>query len=233
MGIATILNSFPRPNRVLAPVLVLIACTSASAGPVFHNGSVTSGGTGEVAIDFFTDSPDGALFTATNFRENASLISTYEYQAPVEPPLLFFALAIRNSTAIAWQSFHVDLFGADFFGFNHGIPGGPLARTLDPVVFGGIGSQDILLAVPDNPGAISISSSGIQRDGENASLWIFFDDVVDPDESFQLAFWIDDVGLSETNFTMHQAPIPVPEPGSLLLGLFAFGALLPAKKRSR
>lgn len=214
-----------------AVVLVTLACGSVGADVVFHNGSVASGGTNAVQIDFFTDSPDGALFAATNFRENATLIHQYAYQPPVEPPVLFFELAVRNSTDIAWKDFHVDLFGADFFGFNVGFPGGPLAREVDPVVREGIGPEDILFRDPANPNAIEVESSMIVRDGQDASLWMFFDDFVDPGEAFQLSFRVNDVGIAELDYTMHQAPSVIPAPGAALLGMLGFTTMAWAKKR--
>ena len=188
----------------------LLLCSTARADVVVHNGSVASGGTGEVQIDFFSASVDGGLFAATNFRENVTHTFEYDYEPPIEPPVLFFQLAIRNSTDIAWKDYHIDLTGADFFGFSDFPDPAELVPEINPVVFEGTGNDEILFRTAgDNQ--VTVESSMIERDGENASLWIFFDDLVDPGEAFQLAFRIDDVGTPDPDFVMDHAPSVISE----------------------
>lgn len=207
-----------------AMALALLLAPAARADIVFHNGTVASGGSGDVNVDLFYVNSPGALLVGKAFHENATHLMAYAYEPRVEPPLLFVEFAVNNETSTPWAGYVMYLAGADFFGANGGNPGGDPARAVNPVTLGGLGVDDILYDVP--VGSVSVSSSAITRGAEDSILTISFGDLVDPGESFSLLFFIDDIGQIDEGVVIGQAPVPIPSPTSTTLALLGLGALV-------
>ncbi len=213
-------------NSMLRLCVLTIAglTVAAQADVTFHNGFGALGDE-SVQVDFAFDSATpGVLGTAINFRDNESHLFLYDYEPPAEPPVFLVEFAIVNDTASAWTDFHVDLVGGDIFSLA-----GDLAREINPAVEDGVGSGDVFVGDPNNH--VSIDGSAIVRDGENASLWVVFDDLVAPSEAFQLSFFVQDVGATDTGFAMQQTPTPIPAPGAALLALMGAPLVAFAKRR--
>ena len=173
-----------------------------------HNGRLQTLGSDEMLADFFWTGVPGGFFSSRLFFEAAPHSVQYFYRSLLEPWVLNVELAIKNETPYAWKTYRVELEGADFVGMNSGNWRGPAAREEDPVVKDfGLFAGDILFK--DNrgdPGEISILDSWIERDGENATLTIVFDEPVDPGEAFLLGYFVRDVGYRDTGFTMISTP---------------------------
>ncbi|MEE9296598.1 MAG: hypothetical protein V3W34_16765 [Phycisphaerae bacterium] len=212
-------------GRLFASVTACVLLLSPSgtyADITFHSGSsvAPSHATGTDAVDVVfvvTDTSPGVLVAATSFAETATHAFGYSYEVG-EPPVFFLEFGVFNQTGVPWSRFEVELLGSDFFGIaGAGVIGDP-AREADPA--GAVFGSDLVTVIPV-VGSVSVGSSSIVRSANGAELSISFSDAVDPGEAFQMAFFIDDVGDTDTGFAMLQTPIPAP--GAYLLGVVGFG----------
>src|SRR5687768_3351170 len=181
-------------------VALFLAAGTARADIVSHNGTALTGGSGAANVDLFWVNTPGGLLIGTAWHEVTTHLLAYAYDDESEPPIFLAEFAISNETLTPWKRFQLLLVGADIYGSNGAVYGGQLARATDPVVFGGLGPEDVTLSVPT--GTVVVSSSSIARDGNNAILDIHFSDYVDPGEAFGLAFHVNDVGQTDRSFLL-------------------------------
>lgn len=203
------------------------------ADVVFHNGTVATSGDGSVNVDFFWINSPGGLLFGTAFHEVTAHSFLYEYDSGSEPPVFLAEFAISNETASPWNTFYVSLLQADFYGVNGGVPGGPLARTANPVVLGGSGADEVAFGV--NTGSATLAGSSIFRDTVNSVLQISFLDAVDPGESFAIAFFVDVSSAGQgPQFLLSQSPVAtaIPSPTSAALGLPALALCWLRRRRA-
>ncbi len=200
--------------------LLLLAQHAMGATVVFHTGTVDSvpAGTGEVAV-YFDSTSGGKIFLETTTHLMAV---TYD-QGTSEAPI---AEAVFNSTpSDLWLEYQIALLGADFYGTGSGLP----APVLDPIEMGGSPGDATIDFYPLD-GTVTIASSQILRDGENALLNIVFDDPVSVGESFILVFDVQDIGepglpgALDDGFAVQQTPI-IPEPTTAMVLIVGIGGL--------
>lgn len=219
----------------------LLGPAVAQAGITSHNGSSVAPsnptGTDSVPVTFLGDAEaaPGFLVVAINFFDVVTHTFDYSFESP-EPPVLFVDFAVVNSTSQAWTSYGLSLSGVDFFGLVDPPPysRGDLAQAVNPIDTFIPDSDEIFMGIDSGTYDITVAGSSITRIGNDATLTIDFDHAVDPGELFSLAFFIDDVGVTDTGFTMNQTPNatrPIPAPGAAVLCLLGFGTLGSMRRR--
>jgi len=174
-----------------------------------HDGRLATNGTGDTQVDMLWTSFPGGFFTARRFLESESHTSRYFYESLLEPPVLNIEVVVRNDSPDTWASYQVSMTGADFGSLTPGDALSPLARAEDPVEqqVGLTGDGILLLDRSGRDGFVSVLSSHIDRDGENATLTINFADPVEPGEAFLLAYFVRDVGQIDKGYTMVSTPL--------------------------
>lgn len=195
-------------------VLVVVALLGSGVHPahaatIAHNGTLDSSppGTGEVNVRLTDVSLPGApfFFQAKTFFENATHKQTFGTSiSPIQAIDI-----VSNQTPLAWSGFSIDLMGADWLADD--FTPAPEINPVDPT---GTDPTKILGFFPG--GGNTLASSLIVRDGENASLSLFFDNPIDPNESFSLSGGFA-ISSPPGTFDVAQRPSPVPEPSTVLL----------------
>jgi hypothetical protein len=217
----------PQNRRKLSFGFACALASSALGSIAYHNGRVDSvpPGTGAVNVGLVYDSLGQYFF---QFNENAQHELGYSYLHPFEPPYGFVEY-VQNSTSQSWSGFNIGLTGADFFGAPFGGLS-PLVNPVEELPFGFPPDNDEFIDIYDFVGNMSVASSEIIRQGNDAVLSIHFGDLVSPGEAFLLAYSIHDVAGIHDGFIIDQRPQRVPGPGAAtLLGL----AAVAAPRRSR
>mgnify|MGYP001085963471 CR=1 FL=1 len=215
---------------MLALSLLVAGAEGARADLIAHNGTAATGGLGLVNVDLLAVDPPGEFIFGTTFHEVAAHSFLYAYDIGSEPPVVMAEFAVQNNTGQAWHGFRMLLIGADLHGINGSAAGASPARSDNPVVFDGTGADEIAFR-PVN-GFSFVLDSSLTRANGNALLEIRFLDPVSPNESFQLAFQVDNFpSINSTQFVLMQRPV-IPEPGATVLALQGAALLLLRRRPS-
>lgn len=206
-----------KTNLLLGMIVFFFVCggTNAVLGlTITHNGTLDSlpPGTGEVDVRISEIGfPSFTWAGSKTFFENA----THEMTLGDPNRNIAVTEVIFNRTDTAWNSFHIDVLGSDFLGFDLST----LAPEENPVVPIETDPTKIWYSSPDT----TVASSLIKRNAEMASLWIFFEEPINPADFFSLEFGFLD---PDSNFLVKQAPKSVPEPVTMFLLGFGIIALM-------
>ncbi len=208
----------------------LLIAPAASALILHHNGSLGSAGDGSVNVGIVSDDTAGGLLLGTTFHEVAPHTMLYAFDE-CEPPVFVAEFAIVNQTPLAWNRMYITLHQGEFLGANGGNLGGPPARSAHPVVAGGIGAEDIAFIV--NTGSVGVAGSQILRNGGDSMLVIDFSELVDPGDSFGIAYFanVPEPGQAPQLLMTH-SPVAIPEPAGWLLLAGAIPCLLARRPRA-
>ena len=132
---------------------------------------------------------------------------------------------ITNNTGVAWTDFHIDLGGTNGqeFVFQAGTPGAVPDFVVSMSDFGAPPVVVDLLDISTNTlnGGVrtmtGVDGSEIVLSADQSSLWLFFADVLQPGESFDVWIPLSVSNATEGTFTLTQHASFVPEPTTLVI----------------